>query len=234
MEGRPAISTHLEKLKVPPDRARRGRYGAGRALLDPAVRGLVRIGATPNGLTVIGLLGAIAAAVLVLNRHWIAAGLLGIVISLLDICDGGVARATGRSTRFGAFLDSTFDRLADALYIGAIGVTFAQDHQYYAVGAAFLALAGSFLVSYTRARAEGLGVDSSVVRGGLMDRPARLTLLAIGIFLAPVGRVLEVVMVLLAVLTMITVAQRMWRVHQVLADEPSPGPPPPDQEQRTS
>ena len=211
---RATVTTYLEKLKLPRGRTRAERDQAVRALLNPVVRFLARARVSPNDLTTAGLVGALAVAGLVLWRHWIAAGIVFVVAIVLDSLDGALARATGRTSRFGAFLDSTFDRLGEGLVLGAIGVTLAEDGQRVAVGACFLALTASFLVSYTRARAEGLGVPGT--EGGLMRRPERLVLTAMAIFLAPVGRALEVLIIILAALSLVTVGQRLWHVWREL------------------
>ena len=148
---------------------------------------------TPNALTVIGRAGSTAAAGLILARYWLAAAAVFAVANLMDSLDGSLARLTGRETRLGAFLDSTFDRLGEALVIGAIGVTLAQDDEAWAVGAAFLALAASFLVSYT------------------------LVLTAFGILLAPIDGVLEAIVVVLAALSFLTVVQRLLYVRAALS-----------------
>jgi phosphatidylglycerophosphate synthase len=199
----------------------RQRYTDGaRAAIAPIVRGMVRLGITANAVTVVGLLGSAAAAGLILNRYWLAAGFVFAFANILDSFDGSIARLTGKETRFGAFLDSTFDRLSEALVIGALGVTLGQEGTEWAVAAAFLALAGSFLVSYTRARAEGLGITSN--KGGLMSRPERLVLTAAGIFFAPFTGVTEGVIVALAALSFITVVQRLFHVRKVLAESDTP------------
>jgi CDP-diacylglycerol---glycerol-3-phosphate 3-phosphatidyltransferase len=174
---------------------------------------------SPNALTVVGLLGAVGASALILTRHWILAGVVFVLASLLDSLDGMLARATGRTSAFGAFMDSTFDRLAEGLILGAIGVILARDGHMAALGACFVALTASFLVSYTRARAEGLGITSN--KGGLMSRPERLVLTGLGIFLAPVSHVLEVMVWVLAALTALTVAQRLVHVRRAMS-APSP------------
>jgi len=182
----------------------------------------VRAGVGPNAITVVGFVGAIATSVLVVAQYWIAAGVVFLVSSLSDMLDGAVARMSARTSRFGAFLDSTLDRLGEAFILGAIGVALARNGTTWAVGMAFAALAGSFLVSYTRARAEGLGVDSN--RGGLMSRPERLVLVGLGIFLGGVGPTLQIIVTILAVLTLLTVAQRLSHVHSTLrAADGGPG-----------
>jgi CDP-diacylglycerol---glycerol-3-phosphate 3-phosphatidyltransferase len=157
------------------------------------------------------------AAWLMIERQWLAAGFVYVAFSLGDSLDGTLARLQGRSTRFGAFLDSTLDRVAEGVILGALGVTFAQDGTEWAVAACFVALTASFIVSYTRARSEGLGVDDN--KGGLMGRPERLVLTGAGIFMAPLGNVLEVLMVVLAAFSAQTAVQRIWHVRQV-ADAP--------------
>ena len=116
--------------------------------------------------------------------------LVFIASGLVDSLDGLVARHQGRVTAFGAFLDSTLDRLAEGVIFGAIGITFAQDDLDWALAACFVALTASFLVSYARARAEGLGIPGS--SGGLMGRPERLVIVGAGLFLGGVGDVLPV------------------------------------------
>ena len=167
---------------------------------------------TPNVVTIIGFLGICVAAVLTLERQWVIASLVFVASGLVDSLDGLVARHQGRVTAFGAFLDSTLDRLAEGVILGAIGITFAQEGQYWALAAAFIALTASFLVSYARARAEGLGIPGS--SGGLMGRPERLVIVGAGLFLGGLGDVLAVLMCVLAGLSLITAAHRVllvWR-----------------------
>ena len=167
---------------------------------------------TPNVVTIIGFLGICAAAVLTLERLWVIASLVFIASGLVNSLDGMVARHQGRVTAFGAFLDSTLDRLAEGVILGAIGITFAQDGLDWALGAAFVALTASFLVSYARARAEGLGIPGS--SGGLMGRPERLVIVGAGLFLGGLGDVLAVLMCILAGLSLLTAAHRVllvWR-----------------------
>jgi len=180
------------------------------------VRGLVRAGVTPNAITIFGFAGAVGTAVLVGFQQWIAAGIVFVIGSVSDMFDGSVARMTGKATRFGAFLDSSLDRLGEGFVLGGIGVALASEGSTWAVGMTFAALAGSFLVSYTRARAEGLGVDSN--KGGLMSRTERLMLVGAGIFFGGVGPVLEIVVTILAVGTLVTVVQRLSYVHSTLRD----------------
>lgn len=175
---------------------------------------------SPNGLTMFGFAGVCLAAVLIVERYWLAAGLVYVAFSLGDSLDGTLARVQGRASTFGAFLDSTMDRVAEGVILGALGVTFAQDGHEWAVAACFVALTASFIVSYTRARSEGLGVDDN--KGGLMGRPERLVLTGAGIFLGPLGQVLEVVVVVLAALSTMTAVQRIRHVRQALGTRDTP------------
>lgn len=165
---------------------------------------------TPNGVTILGFLGICASAVLALERLWVISAFVFIASGLVDSLDGLLARHQGRVTTFGAFLDSTLDRLAEGVILGAIGITFAQDGLDWAVGACFVALTASFLVSYARARAEGLGIPGS--SGGLMGRPERLVIVGACMFMGGVGDVTPVLMSVLAGLSLITAAHRIGLV----------------------
>ncbi|MSO43846.1 MAG: CDP-alcohol phosphatidyltransferase family protein [Thermoleophilia bacterium] len=183
------------------------------------VRVLVRAGVTPNAVTVFGFLATVATAILVGGHLWIAAGIVFVIGSISDMFDGAVARMSGRTSRFGAFLDSNLDRLGEGLVLGGIGVALAVDGHIWAVGMTFAALAGSFMVSYARARAEGLGITSN--RGGVMTRTERLLLVGFGIFFGGWGITLPVVVTILTVGTLITFAQRMIYVHSFLRNADS-------------
>lgn len=174
---------------------------------------------TPNGLTLLGFGGVCLVAVLIITHQWVIAGLLYVAFSLGDSLDGTLARAQGTASPFGAFLDSTLDRLAEGVILGALGVVFAQRGEPWIVGACFVALTASFLVSYTRARSEGLGIDTN--KGGLMGRPERLVLTGAGIFMGSLGSVLEAVIVVLAALSLTTMVHRIWHIHRVLQPEPA-------------
>lgn len=169
---------------------------------------------TPNVLTLIGFLGVCGAAALVLDRRWIPAAAVLVVFGLVDSLDGALARYQGTESEFGAFWDSTLDRLGEGVILGAIGVVMALDGREWIVAACFGALTGSFLVSYTRARAEGLGIEG--IKGGLMGRPERLVLLGAGLFLGTVGDVLPAIIVILAVLSLMTAGHRVWMVYEAM------------------
>lgn len=184
----------------------------GRVLL--AIANATRL--SPNALTLLGFAGVCGVAALILTRQWVLAGFAYVAFSLADSLDGTLARAQGRSTTFGAFLDSTLDRLAEGVILGALGIVLARDGQDLAVAACFAALTASFLVSYSRARSEGLGINDN--KGGLMGRPERLVLTGSGIFMGGLGSVLEVVIYILAALSIVTAGQRVWHVRAALAD----------------
>ncbi|TPW12426.1 MAG: CDP-diacylglycerol--glycerol-3-phosphate 3-phosphatidyltransferase [bacterium] len=185
-----------------------------RRLADPLVHLLFRLGVTPDQVTFVGVILSIAAAVAVALDRFGAATILLLLGSICDMLDGGLARLRGIGSRFGAFLDSTMDRYAElGLFVG-YAVYFASHGTPLDVGVVCVAAAGSILVSYTRARAEGLGIDCSV---GLMERPERLILLIAATALGPV--VLIWALRALAVLTQVTALQRILHVRDRLRDE---------------
>ena len=135
-----------------------------------------------------------------------------IVGSILDILDGALARAGGKTTPFGAFLDSTTDRISEGFMLTAIAFVFAREGHDVFVAVAMAAVAGSFLVSYTRARAEALGLKGDV---GIGSRAERVVVISAGLFLAPWG-VLPWAIALLAATAWFTVGQRVWSVRAQL------------------
>ncbi len=191
---------------------------SGRAILAPVVRLAMALHLTPNTITVIGLGITILAATLV-ALDWL---LLGAAIltagSLLDAVDGALARAQGSGTAFGGFLDSTLDRAGEAILFIGVGswLLLTQPDPALPMLALMIALAGSFLVSYTHARAQGIGLAASV---GLAPRTERLVLMIAGVGLAGLGLTagLIAILVILAVLTVVTVIQRIWHVWRLSA-----------------
>jgi CDP-diacylglycerol---glycerol-3-phosphate 3-phosphatidyltransferase len=173
---------------------------------------------TPNALTTVGVSLCLAASVLVVFEHrneilvyWIAA-VVFVVGSLLDILDGALARAGGKTTPFGAFLDSTTDRVGEGAMLGAIGLIFAHHGNDVALAFAMAAIAGSFLVSYTRARAESICLRGDV---GIGSRAERVVVITAGLVLAPWG-VLPWAIYLLSATAWITVVQRVLFVRKQL------------------
>lgn len=189
---------------------------AGRALLTPIVRGAMALRLTPNTITVIGLLITLIASVLVANDHLLVGAAILAAGSLLDAVDGALARALGGGTAFGSFLDSTLDRAGEAvLYIG-IGAWLIGNlaNPAWPMLALMIALAGSFLVSYSHARAQGIGLAANV---GLAPRTERLILVIAGVALAGLGFTAGLIgaLVIIAGLTVATVVQRIWHVWRL-------------------
>jgi CDP-diacylglycerol--glycerol-3-phosphate 3-phosphatidyltransferase len=189
---------------------------AVRAGLSPIVRLAIALHLTPNTITVIGLLITIVASALVAGG-WLLVGAAVLTAgSLLDAVDGALARAQGGGTAFGSFLDSTLDRASEAIVYVGIVVWFlgALEAPTLPVLAVFVAMAGSFLVSYAHARAEGIGLSASV---GLAPRTERLVLVIVGIAFAGLGYtpILIGTIVLIAALTAATVVQRIWHVWRL-------------------
>ena len=176
-------------------------------ILNPVAGFLARLGVTPNQLTVIGLLLQVGIGVVLAAGYLRAGGILVLLLSPFDMLDGALARSTHRTSAFGAFLDSTVDRIAEAAIIGGLIVYLLRAGDSPGVVAAYLALVGSFLVSYTRARAEGLGLHGE---SGLVARPERLVLLALALILNQV----VIGLWLLAALTFFTSLQRILHVHR--------------------
>jgi CDP-diacylglycerol---glycerol-3-phosphate 3-phosphatidyltransferase len=199
-------------------RVKEGYTTGVRRLASRSIVGLARTRITPDALTALGLSICTVAAVAVYFEYrneilWFWTGaILFWAGSLLDVLDGALARQSGRGTQFGAFLDSTTDRLGEAVMLGAIGLVFARDGNEIALGATFAALAGSFLVSYTRARAEALSLKGDV---GIGSRAERVTVIVTGLFLAPWG-LLPWAVYLLNVTAWVTVVQRIVHVRRQL------------------
>jgi CDP-diacylglycerol---glycerol-3-phosphate 3-phosphatidyltransferase len=204
-------------------RLRRVKHGytrGARSLAGRSVTGLARTRITPNVLTTTGVSLCLAAAVLVpFEDHgkrlffWLAAGVF-VVGSLLDILDGALARIGGKSTPFGAFIDSATDRVGEGAMLAAIALVFARHDRDWAVVVAVAAVVGSFLVSYTRARAEALGLRGDV---GLGSRAERVVLITAGLVFAPWGG-LPWAIVALAGTAWLTVVQRILHVRKQLSD----------------
>jgi CDP-diacylglycerol--glycerol-3-phosphate 3-phosphatidyltransferase len=195
-----------------------------RGFLAPLVRLAQRLGVTPNRVTVLGFFVVVVAAGLVAIGQLLIGAVVLVAGSLLDAVDGALARATGGSTAFGNFLDSTLDRAAEAiLYVGIIAYFLrASADPLGPVLLALAALCGSFMVSYTRAKAEALGVSASV---GLAPRTERLVLIVAGIGLAGLG--LEIgltgAIAIIAALASATTVQRIWHVRQQVGETPAAG-----------
>jgi CDP-diacylglycerol--glycerol-3-phosphate 3-phosphatidyltransferase len=154
-----------------------------RGLATPIATALGRLGLTPNALTLIGFLGTCVAALAAASQWWLVAGVLVLAFGIFDLFDGTLARATGQATKLGAFLDSTFDRAGEGIvYVGIAAGCLAADFPFGAI-VATTAMAASFMVSYTRAKAESLGFSSGsgLSNIGLAPREVRLAILSIGL-----------------------------------------------------
>ena len=200
-------------------RVKQGYTAGARSLASRSVTSLARTGVTPNVLTATGVSLCLAAAVLVpfedhgkLLFFWLAAGIF-VVGSLLDILDGALARVGGKTTPFGAFIDSTTDRVGEGAMLAAIALVFSRHGKDWAVVLAVAAVVGSFLVSYTRARAEALGLRGDV---GLGSRAERVVLITAGLVFAPWGG-LPWAIVALAATAWLTVVQRILHVRKQLS-----------------
>jgi CDP-diacylglycerol--glycerol-3-phosphate 3-phosphatidyltransferase len=199
------MSTVLARIKT-------GYTNGGRGL-GMALMGRFRsLPFTPNQVTVAGLSLNGVAAVLIYEEHFVWATVAFIVGSILDILDGALARSHGKLTQFGSFLDSTTDRISEGLILGAIALVLSKQGHEAALASVFVALVGSFLVSYTRAKAEAIGLSGTV---GLMGRAERIVLVAVALPFAGLGS-LPYAMYLLAALTAFTVVQRVNHVRKQL------------------
>jgi len=186
-----------------------------RAAVAPALF-LGRLGFTPNALTIVGSVLTASVGILVANGWFTAAGVCLWIFSATDTLDGALARATDRVTTFGAFLDSVCDRVAEACVFFGLLWYYQSTGNTLGVALTYIALVGSLMVSYSRARAEGVGLQAAEV--GWFQRPERIIALGIGLLLAPIlPQALVLILALLAVLTTVTVFQRVLHVAHTLA-----------------
>ena len=169
---------------------------------------------TPNAISLTGFALCVLAAVLVWEDEYLLGGLAFVIGSVCDTLDGRYARASGKGSPFGAFLDSTLDRVEEGVVLTAVAANFSQAGDDVAVAAVVVAVLASLMVSYTRARAEALGVECKV---GIADRAVRVVILSAGLILFGLDLdVLEAAVYLLAGLSVITVGQRIWHVRSRL------------------
>src|SRR6476619_5080332 len=202
-----------EPIERPP--RERGPYS------ELARQRLIESRLTPNAISLTGFALCAVAAVLVWQEHFFWGGLAFVVGSVCDTLDGRYSRMSGKGTQFGAFLDSTLDRIEEGVVLAAVAVLFSKDGADAAVVIAVLA---SLMVSYTRARAEALGVECKV---GIADRAVRVVILSAGLVLAKGAGILDVELLepavyVLAGLSVITVVQRIWHVRRELTLVPPP------------
>jgi CDP-diacylglycerol--glycerol-3-phosphate 3-phosphatidyltransferase len=167
---------------------------------------------TPNAISLTGLALCVVAAVLVWEEYFLLGGIAFIVGSVCDTLDGRYSRMSGKGSPFGAFLDSTLDRMEEGLVLTGVAAYFSRQGDEIAVAAVVVAVLASLMVSYTRARAEALGVECKV---GIADRTVRVVILSAGLVLAGLDLLAPAVYVL-AALSSITVFQRIWHVRKEL------------------
>jgi CDP-diacylglycerol---glycerol-3-phosphate 3-phosphatidyltransferase len=202
-------------------RRRRAPIGAGER--RELVRNrLIESRLTPNAISLTGFVLNVVAAVLVWERLFFLGAVAFIVGSIMDTLDGRYSRMSGKGTPFGAFLDSTLDRIEEGVVLTAVASYFALHGNRVAAAAVVVAVLASLMVSYTRARAEALGVECKV---GIATRPVRVVILAIGLLFArgaSLGsfELLEPAVYVLAALSVVTVAQRIWHVRRELSSSP--------------
>ncbi len=173
---------------------------------------------TPNAISLTGLALNVVAAVLVYSDEYFLGGIAFIVGSVMDTLDGRYSRMSGKGSQFGAFLDSTLDRVSEGVVLAAVAAQFAEAGDDFAVAATVIAVLASVMVSYTRARAEALGVTGDV---GIAPRAVRVVILSIGLLFAKGAslgdfELLEPAVYVLAVLSIVTVFQRIFHVRSAL------------------
>ena len=191
------------------------RARSGQELRVYARDRLIESRLTPNAISMTGLVLNLAAAALVLGEHFVLGGVAFIVGSIMDTLDGRYSRMSGKGTLFGAFLDSTLDRIEEGIVLAAVAYYFAEHGDSVAAAACVVTVLGSLMVSYTRARAEALGVECKV---GLATRPVRVVILSIGLVFGAEELIdgvdlLEPAVYVMAALTAFTVGQRVWHVR---------------------
>lgn len=188
-----------------------------KGIFEPIALAMGRAGLTPDGLTLIGFAITTTGAILVALQHWTIGGIVVFVGGAFDMFDGTLARATGRVSRWGAFMDSVFDRGGEAIvYVGIVFGAAVEEHTRVPI-LATMALASAFMVSYVRARAEGLGFSpgKGMAAVGLMPREVRLVVLSVGLILAdaPNIKALEPTLAIITIGATLTVIQRILHVR---------------------
>jgi phosphatidylinositol phosphate synthase len=210
-----------------PGARRNGRQARnGQELRAYARERLIESRLTPNAISIAGLIGNLVAAALVTQRLFFLAGVAFVIGSVMDTLDGRYSRMSGKGTLFGAFLDSTLDRIEEGIVLAAVAGYFAATGQDFAAAMCVVAVLGSLMVSYTRARAEALGVECKV---GLATRPVRVVILSAGLVFAKGAglgdfELLAPAVYVIAALTVVTTIQRVWHVRNQLSNEASSPP----------
>ena len=193
-----------------------------RHIFDPVVSGLSYLGISPTLVSIIGLIFGLYGAYVLSRGFLFQSGVWLLISGMFDILDGSIARYRGVETKFGAFIDSTFDRVTELAYLCALIVYYTTRPQGFSDSVIVIicaVLSGSILISYSRARIEGLGYRCEV---GLMERPERLVLLVLGLFLG--SRILFLILLVLAAGTFLTVAQRVRHAYHLTRDHSGGSP----------
>lgn len=183
-------------------------------VVEPVAKGLLKIGLSPDAVTFIGTAGVSAAALVFFPRGEFVVGVLIMLLFVFsDMLDGTMARLQNRTGVWGAFLDSTLDRVADGAIFGAVVIWAVRTQNVWVQAAALICLVGGFVISYARARAESIGLDCKV---GIAERTERMLILLVPAFFYGVGvpYLLPAALFVLATLVLITVAQRLIHVHR--------------------
>jgi phosphatidylglycerophosphate synthase len=188
-----------------------------KGVFEPIALALGRAGLTPDALTLIGFAITVGGATLVALQHWTLGGIVVLAGGIFDMFDGTLARATGRVSRFGAFMDSVFDRAGEAIvYLGIVVGAAIDEHTRVPI-LATAAMGSAFMVSYVRARSEGLGFTTGkgMAAVGLMPREVRLVILSIGLIIAdsPNIKALEATLAIITIGATLTVIQRILHVR---------------------
>ena len=181
------------------------------SVTQPIVRLLSRTPLTPNAITWTGFGITVIAGALVVTEHLLAAGIVVLVAGFFDMLDGALARLTERVSRFGAILDSTLDRLSEAVLLLSLLAVFVRGQQFAESILVGVTLLGSLMVSYIRARMEGLGIEC---KAGLFTRPERVIVMALGLLLSRFDYALLIALAVITFFSWFTVVERMvyaWR-----------------------
>jgi CDP-diacylglycerol---glycerol-3-phosphate 3-phosphatidyltransferase len=208
---------------APPRRSSRSSARNGQELRAIARDRLIESRLTPNAISLMGLVGNLVAAALVTQHLFFLAGVAFVIGSVMDTLDGRYSRMSGKGTLFGAFLDSTLDRIEEGIVLAAVAGYFAAQGDDFAAAMCVVAVLFSLMVSYTRARAEALGVECKV---GLATRPVRVVILSIGLIFAKGAGIADFELLApavyaIAALTIFTTFQRVWHVRNELSGEAS-------------
>ena len=192
------------------------RRALGKYFTEPIVTVLVKTHLTPNAVTCLGLLITITAAVLVAIGNPFAAGFVVLFAGLFDMLDGALARRTNRVTKFGGVLDSTLDRISEAVVLIGIAVFYANHQSTWGVALAAITMISSQLVSYIRAKAEALNIKCEI---GIFTRPERVVILSIGLLLSRFNNVLLIALAIIAALSFFTAGQRLFFVRKKIKSD---------------